>query len=119
MRALCALTIRLSINGALVEAHDILSESSCLVAEDVFNLNMQKNLEPVNIKKNKRDKVRRPEKAHLAQLLIQSGCPGLSCCVTLGAEHVLVPVNEVTVTQPDHLHTDAPTCKRGHTKTLI
>lgn len=31
-------TISLSIDGALVEAHDILSESSSLVTEDVFNL---------------------------------------------------------------------------------
>lgn len=44
---------------------------------------------------------------YLSQFLVQSGGPGLSCCVTLWAEHLLVPVNEVAVTEPDHLHTEA------------
>lgn len=35
---LCSLTICLSIDGALVEAHDVLSESPSLVTEYVFNL---------------------------------------------------------------------------------
>lgn len=48
------------------------------------------------------------EKAHLTQLLVQSGSSGLSCSVTLGAEHLLVPVNEVAMAQSDHLHTDKP-----------
>lgn len=33
-----ALTVCLSIDGAFIEAHDVLSESSSLVTEDVFNL---------------------------------------------------------------------------------
>lgn len=33
-----ALAVSLSIDGALVEGHDVLSESSSLVTEDVFNL---------------------------------------------------------------------------------
>lgn len=33
-----ALTVCLSIDGALVEGHDVLSECSSLVTEDVFNL---------------------------------------------------------------------------------
>lgn len=46
-------------------------------------------------------------KAHLTQLLVQSGGPGLSGGVTLGTEHLLVPVDEVAVAQSDHLHADA------------
>lgn len=48
-------------------------------------------------------------KAHLTQLLIQSGGSGLGSSVTLRTEHLLVPVNEVAVAQSDHLHTDKPT----------
>lgn len=51
--------------------------------------------------------------AHLAQLFVQSGGPGLSCCVAMRTEHLLVPVNEVAVTQPDHLHTNTQTSERG------
>lgn len=32
------LTVSLSIDRALIEAHDVLSESSSFVTEDVFNL---------------------------------------------------------------------------------
>lgn len=53
--------------------------------------------------------------AHLAELFVQGGGPGLGCCVTLGAEHLLVPVDEVAVAQPDHLHTDTHTeGTKGH-----
>lgn len=48
---------------------------------------------------------------HLPQLLVQSGGPGLSWCVALRTEHLLVPVNEVAVTQPDHLHTKEQGCR--------
>lgn len=34
----CVLTVTLSIDGALIERHDVLSERSSLVTEDVFNL---------------------------------------------------------------------------------
>lgn len=51
-------------------------------------------------------------KAHLTQLLVQSGGPGLSGGVALGTEHLLVPVNEVAVAQSDHL--DAETWTRGN-----
>lgn len=37
-------TVGLSIDGALIEAHDVLSESSSLVTKDVFNLNKQFNV---------------------------------------------------------------------------
>lgn len=38
----CALTKCLSIDRALVEAHDVLSKSSSFITEDVFNLMKQK-----------------------------------------------------------------------------
>lgn len=52
-------------------------------------------------------------KAHLTQLFVQSGGPGLSGGVTLGTEHLLVPVDEVAVAQSDHLHADAWTGGNG------
>lgn len=36
------LTISLSIDGALIEAHDVLGQSSSLVTEDVLNLKEKK-----------------------------------------------------------------------------
>lgn len=72
------LTICVAIDGALVEGHDVLGEGSCLVTEDVL---------------------------HLSQFFIQCGGPGLCCCVTMAAEHPPVPINEITVTQTNHLHT--------------
>lgn len=38
---LFSVTVSLSIDGALIEAHDVLSERSSLVTKDVFNLNEQ------------------------------------------------------------------------------
>lgn len=51
--------------------------------------------------------------AHLAQLFVQSGGPGLGRCVELRAEHVLVPVDEVAVAQSDHLHTGRQSIEGG------
>lgn len=51
--------------------------------------------------------------AHLTQLFVQSGGPGLSCRVTLRTEHLLVPVDEVAVAQSDHLHAGIQTIERG------
>lgn len=51
--------------------------------------------------------------AHLTQLFIQSGGPGLGCRVALRAEHLLVPVDEVAVAQSDHLHAARQTIERG------
>lgn len=51
--------------------------------------------------------------AHLSQLFVQSGGPGLGCRVALRAEHLLVPVDEVAVAQSDHLHTGEQTIQRG------
>jgi len=68
----------MTVDGALFEGHDVLGEGSCLVTEDVL---------------------------HLSQLFIKCGSPGLCCCVTTTAEHPPVPINEVTVTQTNHLHT--------------
>lgn len=73
------LTICMAVDGALVEDHDVLSKCSCLVTEDVF---------------------------HLSQLLIKCGGPGLRCCVTTATEHPPVPINKITVTQTNHLHTN-------------
>lgn len=50
--------------------------------------------------------------AHLTQLFVQSGGPGLSCRVTLRTEHLLVPVDEVAVAQSDHLHAAIQTIER-------
>ena len=44
--------------------------------------------------------------SHLPQLLVEGGGPGLCCCVADRTEHPPVPVNEVAVSQPDHLHTE-------------
>lgn len=51
--------------------------------------------------------------AHLTQLFVQSGGPGLGCRVALRAEHLLVPVDEVAVAQSDHLHAAGQTIERG------
>lgn len=60
-------------------------------------------------------------KAHLTQLFVQSGGPGLGGSVALGTEHLLVPVNEVAVAQSDHLHADAWTWgnRRGDLACLL
>lgn len=86
------LTISISVDGALVEGHDVLSEGSSLVAENIL---------------------------HLTQLLIQRRTPSLSCCVTTTAEHPPVPVNEVTVTQPNHFNTDREGGKKIFTKCTV
>lgn len=72
------LTIGLSVDGALVEGHDVLCECSGLVREDVFDL---------------------------AQLLVERGGPGLGRRVTLGIVHLPVPVYVETVPQANDLHT--------------
>ena len=76
---LLSLTVGLSVDGALVEGHDVLGERSCLVAEDVLDL---------------------------AQLLVQCGGPGLCRSVALGVVHLPVPVDVEAVAQTDDLHTE-------------
>lgn len=66
-----------SINGALPEDHDVLGEGACFVWENEL---------------------------HLAQLLVQGGGPSLRRSVRLTVVHLTVPVNEVTVAKPQHLH---------------
>lgn len=73
-----ALTVSPSIDGALVEGHDVLRQRSRLVAEDVFDL---------------------------AQFLVERGGPGLGRGVALGVIHLPVPVDEEAVAQTEELHT--------------
>lgn len=68
----------MAIDGALVEHHDVLGQGARLIREDVL---------------------------HLAQLFVQSGGTGLCRSPLLHTEHLLVPVDEVTVAQTDDLHT--------------
>lgn len=85
------LTVSISIDGALVEGHDVLSEGSGLVAENIF---------------------------HLTQLFIQRRTPSLCCCVTTTTEHPPVPVNKITVAQPNYFHTEQEGRKKGGKKFL-
>lgn len=82
------LTISLSVDGALVEGHDVLRQGSRLVAEDVFDL---------------------------AQLLVERGGPGLGRSVVLGVIHLPVPVDEEAVAQTDELHTGKVRDRRSQT----
>ena len=77
-------TVCLSIYGALFEHHDVLGEGARLVGEDVL---------------------------HLAELLVQGG--GASFCrgVRLTVVHPLVPVDKVTMTKSQYLHTEGR-CKQ-------
>lgn len=72
-------TIRLSINGAFAEDHDVLGEGACLVREDEL---------------------------HLAKLLIQGGGASFSCSAHRTVVHLPVPVNEETVTESQDFHTE-------------
>lgn len=72
------ITISFPIDGTLVESHNILCESSCLVTKDVFNL---------------------------TQLLVERGGPGLGRGVIFGIVHLPVPVDEEAVAQADNLYT--------------
>lgn len=71
-------TVGLSIDGALVERHDVLGEGTGLVREDIFDL---------------------------AQFLVEGGGACLCRCVTAGVVHLPVPVYVKAVTQADDLHT--------------
>lgn len=71
------LTIKLAVDGTLVESHDVLRQSSRLVAEDVLDL---------------------------SELLVECGGPRLGRGVTLGVIHLPVPVYEEAVPQADDLH---------------
>lgn len=72
-------TICFSIDGALSEDHDVLREGARLVRKD---------------------------EVHLAQLLVQGGGASFCRSVRLGVVHPPVPVDEVTVAEPQNLHTD-------------
>lgn len=71
-------TIGFAVDGALIETHDVLSESSCFVWEDVLDL---------------------------PQLFIECSGTGLSRCVLWWIIHFAVPVNVETVTQAYDLYT--------------
>lgn len=71
------LTVAVPVHGALAEDHDVLGEGAGFVREDVL---------------------------HLPQLLVEGGGPGLGWRAALGTVHLLVPVDEVAVPEPDHLH---------------
>ena len=73
------LTVALPVDRTLVEDHNVLSECSGLVLEDVFDL---------------------------TQLLVQRGGPGVGRGVTTGMVHLPVPVDVETVAQTDDLHTE-------------
>lgn len=90
---LSPLTIRFPIDGALVEGHDVLGESACLIREDVFDL---------------------------AQLLVQSSGARLCRGVTAGVVHLTVPLNEEAVAQANDLHAKIlhyPTHRHIHRQT--
>lgn len=67
------------MNGALAKDHDVLGEGACLVGEDEL---------------------------HLAQLLVQGGGASFRRSVCLTVVHFPVPVDEITVTEPQNLHTE-------------
>lgn len=69
----------MSWNGALLEGHDILSERAGFIGEDVLDL---------------------------TQLLVQGGGSGFGWRVLLSVIHLQIPVNELTLTQTDHLHAE-------------
>lgn len=71
-------TIGFPINGALVESHDVLSESSCFVRENVLDL---------------------------SQLFIEGGGAGLGWRIIQRVIHFTVPVNVEAVAQAYNLHT--------------
>lgn len=72
-------TVNCSIDGALAEDHDVLSERAGLVREDELDL---------------------------TKLLIQGGGASYSCSVCLTVVHLNVPVYEETVTKPQNFHTE-------------
>lgn len=72
-------TVRFAVDGALVEDHDILGQSSSFVTKDVFNL---------------------------AQLLVQRGGPSLGGRVAVSMVHLPVPVDVEAVPQANNLHAD-------------
>lgn len=73
------LTVSASFNGALLEGHDVLRERAGFIREDVLDL---------------------------PQLLVQRGGSGFGCRVFVSVVHLQIPVNELTLTQADHLHTE-------------
>lgn len=73
------LTVVFPVDGAPVERHDVLSQSTGLVTEDVFNL---------------------------TQLLVEGGGPRLRGSVFVRIVHLPVPVYEEAVSETDHLHTE-------------
>ncbi len=73
------LTVVASFNGALLEGHDVLRERAGFIREDVLDL---------------------------AQLLVQRGGSGFGRRVFISVVHLQIPVNELTLTQADHLHAE-------------
>lgn len=72
-----SLTIDSPIDGTFFESHDVLSESSCFVGENIFNL---------------------------AQFFIECGRPGFGRHGFGSVIHLPVPVYKITVSQTDYFH---------------
>ncbi len=80
-------TVADATDGALIEGHDVLRQRSCFVGEDVLDL---------------------------AELLVQRGGARLGRRLGLVVEHLLVPVDEEGLSQPDDL--DADVERDGHNR---